>query len=114
MEPFGYDVIRAVEGAEADRADELAARQRLQVAGDERPGQDGHAAVERDVVGKAEPCAAPGVHAERGDVQEASVSKTSQSGSTRRRGVCHGGLAGPAEVPRRHRSSPRTCWRRWR
>src|ERR1700722_9232377 len=32
-EPFGYDVIGAVQGAEADRADELAAWQGLQLAG---------------------------------------------------------------------------------
>src|SRR5215469_1753154 len=68
-EPAGEDGVGAVQGAEADGADELAGGERLQLAGHQRSAQDGHAAVQRDGVGEPEPGVAPGVPAERGDLQ---------------------------------------------
>lgn len=69
-EPAGQDGVGAVEGAEADGADELAGGERLQLAGQQRSAQDGHAAVERDGVGEPEPGVAPGVPTELGDLQD--------------------------------------------
>jgi hypothetical protein len=95
-ESFRYHRIGAVEGAEADRADELAAGQGLQLAGQQRPGQDGHAAVERDVVSQAEPGAAVRVQAERGDVQERVGIEDLAVRELAAQRPRHRGLAGPA------------------
>jgi hypothetical protein len=69
-QPVGQDVVRAVQKREVDRADELAGGQALKLAGGERAGEHGGLAAECDGVGELEPGVAPGVPAERGDVQD--------------------------------------------
>ena len=44
-------------------------------------------------MGEAEPCAAPGVHAERGDVQERVSLEDLAVREQAAQGACHGGLA---------------------
>ena len=69
-EPAGEFGVGAVEEAEADGADELAGGERLPLIGHQRSAQDGHAVVQRDGVGEPEQGVAPGIPAERGDLQD--------------------------------------------